>query len=500
MRLTSRFLALFLALSVVVLVGCFGDDDDEIWPLSGAIKLSAVADAGDATFPAAMRVSTPASIRAAVAAKFQARIKIGVGGYRTFSLDRSDDGKKLTLDATVSGVETGKQQVTIEIVASGVADAEPILKTIKTAEVTAGQTNDSDINNVPVNYETTAKALAYESWSENTSKNIDQFAPDQSSVDSLEAKIKTAVEAELANPVPTKFTFSDEIKTGAGQVATGGGSSAPTLDYTSTNVGTMRYVPAGTFQRDATAGNLSTVAAFRIGLYEITQRQYADITGLGNPSRYSSINNGPVESVSWYNALVFCNKLSMLEGLTPVYSIEGSTDPAVWVSNAGGSVPTSNNSAWNAVSCNWGANGYRLPTEMEWLWAAMGADNGNAGATNTIGYTKGFAGSNGSNSAGDYGWFWTNSPDGTKTVGTKTANELGLYDMTGNVYEWCWDWFGDQPSGQLTNYRGPDSGTARVERGAGWNTWAEHLPLSTRMFSAAPTARYDTLGFRVVRN
>ncbi|MDD3148074.1 MAG: hypothetical protein PHD82_12270, partial [Candidatus Riflebacteria bacterium] len=96
--------------------------------------------------------------------KFLANIKIGASRHRTLTLERSDNGQTLTLDATIDGVGAGKQQVTIEIVASGVADPEPILKTITTATVAAGQTNEGDIKNAPINYETTAKAIAYEAW------------------------------------------------------------------------------------------------------------------------------------------------------------------------------------------------------------------------------------------------------------------------------------------------------------------------------------------------
>ena len=116
----------------------------------------------------------------------------------------------------------------------------------------------------------------------------------------------------------------------------------------------------------------------------------------------------PVQGISWYHALSFCNTLSLLEGLVPVYSINGRTNPMDW-----GSVPATSSESWNAAGANWSADGYRLPTEMEWLWAAMGADSAAPGQINRTGYDKAFSGSNGSNLADDYAWYDGNS--GNKT-------------------------------------------------------------------------------------
>ncbi len=179
MRVRIRLLCLLVLVSLSFLtIGClWNDDDDQVWPLAGAIKLSAIADAGTGTFAAAMRAATAAEMRAVAASKFQARVRIGASRLRFFTVDLSADNKKLILDATIDGVDAGKQQVTIEIVAAGIADAAPILKTIATATVAAGQTNSDSIINVPINYETTAKAIAYEAWTASGSKTIDEFTP-----------------------------------------------------------------------------------------------------------------------------------------------------------------------------------------------------------------------------------------------------------------------------------------------------------------------------------
>jgi formylglycine-generating enzyme required for sulfatase activity len=262
----------------------------------------------------------------------------------------------------------------------------------------------------------------------------------------------------------------------------------------------MISVPAGSFQRDATYTNISNISmAFHMSETEITRAQFLAITGV-DPSYkpYSAGTTAPVQQVNWYHALVFCNKLSVIECLTPVYSIGGSTNPDTW-----GTIPTSNNAIWDAAIANWSADGYRLPTEMEWMWAAMGATSG-FGYTSPIylnGYLKAFAGSTGSNAIGDYAWLRENSDSTTHTVGTKLPNELGLYDMSGNVVEWCWDWEANYPDGTLTSNtgRGAASGMNRVVRGGNRDNDASLLTIAFRTGNP-PYIQYHDHGFRVVRN
>ncbi len=143
------------------------------------------------------------------------------------------------------------------------------------------------------------------------------------------------------------------------------------------------------------------------------------------------------------------------------------------------------------VSCNWTANGYRLPTEMEWQFAAQGGNQ-------THNYT--FSGSNDLNAVG---WYWDNwgaANYSTHSVGALTANELGIFDMSGNVCEWVWDIYGSYPSGAQTDPHGATSGSDRVIRGGCWSHPADTSAVSTRfydLFGAASTGNY--LGFRCVR-
>jgi formylglycine-generating enzyme required for sulfatase activity len=187
----------------------------------------------------------------------------------------------------------------------------------------------------------------------------------------------------------------------------------------------------------------------------------------------------PVEQVSWYDALVFCNKLSISEGLSPAYSIGGKTNPTEW-----GDVPTTIDATWDAVTVVSGSKGYRLPTEAQWEYACR--------AGTTTAYHTGAA------ITDNTGWYSANSGSKTHEVGKKQANSFGLYDMHGNVYEWCWDWYDDYADGAQTNPTGPTSGANRVLRGGSWDHSAVYARSAYRVCDG-PHARYFTVGFRLLR-
>jgi len=233
----------------------------------------------------------------------------------------------------------------------------------------------------------------------------------------------------------------------------------------------MVLVEGGTFQMGSKSGESDEkpmhsvrVSSFYIGKYEVTQKEWMDVMG-SNPSRWKG-DKLPVENVSWYDAVDYCNKRSVKEGLTPCYSGSGAS-----------------------ISCNWSANGYRLPTEAEWEYAARGGSQ-------SKGYTY-----VGSNDLGSVGWYDGNSGAKTHPVGGKAANELGLHDMSGNVWEWCWDWYDSGYYGKSPGFdpRGAVSGSSRVLRGGSWSPNANVCRVAYRSGNNPDDGLNSNYGLRLAR-
>ncbi len=214
--------------------------------------------------------------------------------------------------------------------------------------------------------------------------------------------------------------------------------------------------------------------------------------GWGDGSDWGRGKNSVI-NISWYDAIEYCNWLSEEAGLEAVYSIDKSQKDSKNRSDL-------DNKKW-AIIANWSANGYRLPTEAEWEFAARsrGKDEKWAG-TSTEGELSAYCNFADKNSK--YKWKIESQNDGyefTAPVGTFKANDLGLHDMSGNVWEFCWDWYAQYPTSEQTNPRGNEVGDSRVLRGGGWNS-APTLLRCTNRQSFTPNKGYNVFGFRLVRS
>ena len=251
----------------------------------------------------------------------------------------------------------------------------------------------------------------------------------------------------------------------------------------------MVLIPGGTFtmgspvserqrQADETQHQV-TVRAFYVDPHEVTQQDYQAVMGT-NPSHFQG-DNLPVEQVTWYDAINYCNKLSEAQGLTPAYQIDGTT-----------------------VTWNRAADGYRLLTEAEWEYAARAG-------TQTVFYEGGQIVADQVNFCGSYPYLieenylsHKNPEVVTSTYRQETMpvdglapNSWGLYHMEGNVSEWCFDYYGPYAAGQ--DPAGPSSGSLRVNRGGGWNDFAKHVRTAYRSVTTPDTVEQN-LGFRIARN
>ena len=288
--------------------------------------------------------------------------------------------------------------------------------------------------------------------------------------------IKVTVKDEFDFIIGSKEEQGVEIKAGATKII----QMQISVDILAGSTIEMVPIRSGNFMMGDAQGTANerpsrnvTLSSFRMSKYPITVRQYQFImnekvedAGTGGRSAAGNIN--------WYDAIAFCNKLSILQGLSPAYSINGSTNPDSWTIL----------DILNPVLIVPGSTGYRLPTEAQWEYACR------AGIT-----TRWHFGDS-SNQLVDYAWFGSNS---TNSVGEKKPNGWGLYHMYWNVWEWCWDWYALYDAYETDNPQGPSNITGtRVQRGGGYSSQSSVIYSAYRGFSN-PLIKSASFGFRVVR-
>jgi formylglycine-generating enzyme required for sulfatase activity len=321
-------------------------------------------------------------------------------------------------------------------------------------------------------------------------------------------KVRAAIVNGTAAGTPYTQDFDITITPKAGDVM----SRTVTINSTTVNID-FHYVPAGSFQRDDTAGNISVITkGYWMAETEVTQDLFT-LVMTTNPSHFTTNPEDgsgtgwkklPVEGVSWYDAIAFCNKLSISDTGNPMYALPQNNPN--WETLTYGNIPTGDNSDWNyANRIPVITTGYRLPTEMEWLWAAMGADT--ASQPNTTGYLKRFAGDNEGHTEDidDYVWY-AGTSDETHQVGKKAGNELGLKDMSGNVNEWCWDWSRDiypLPDPLPPDYQGPPQPEVAMRQTDGGRfdddiSYFNNSKMYPYISAGGPTNRVRITGFRLV--
>ena len=246
------------------------------------------------------------------------------------------------------------------------------------------------------------------------------------------------------------------------------------------------------------SGRKLTIPTLHVCVHEVTQKQYSTYCKFANPSGLRPDSRGlgdnyPAYFIDWYDCIVYCNLRSIAEGLEPCYKLGTETNPKLWSGTGGNDAegyygPQEINTAWNAITCDFSANGWRMLRDVEWEYLAREG--------NLTGAQKLYSGSDDIEAVG---WYTLNSSGKTYEVKTKDANALGIYNMTGNVWEYIWDWSGTITSS--TSIDGPTSSSSgkRMVRGGGFNSSADDCKIGSHGVQNPPTDSWANCGVRVAR-
>jgi formylglycine-generating enzyme required for sulfatase activity len=299
----------------------------------------------------------------------------------------------------------------------------------------------------------------------------------------------TVSDGSLTSSDTFLLTVNSAVPAGMALIPQGAFTMGDSLDYTS----------------DAPIRTV-TLDAFCVGKYEVTKAEWDEVLTWGLSNGYTDLaagsgkaSNHPVYSINWYDMVKWCNARSQKEGLTPVYY----TNDAQTTIYKMGSVNMTN------ARVKWTANGYRLPTEAEWEKAARGGLSGKRFPWgDTISHSQanyyassGYSYDSSASVNNHHPTYKTGSTPYTSPVGAFAANGYGLYDMAGNVSEWCWDGYGTYAAGSQTNPLGPNSGfDGRTHRGGDWGTRNVHTCRVPHRGNANIADRDSFIGFRVVRS
>jgi formylglycine-generating enzyme required for sulfatase activity len=371
----------------------------------------------------------------------------------------------------------------------------------------------SDIADQAITEGSDAGAIAFTIGDSQTAASLLTLSSSSSNT-SLVPNAKISFGGSGANRTVTVTPASNQTGTATITVTVSDGSLTASDTFLLTVTSAMALIPQGSFtmgnsvaaDTDITDAPTRTVTldAFYMGKYEVTKAEWDEVRtwGLANgytdlSVAYSKASYHPVSS-SWHEMVKWCNARSQKEGLTPVY----------YTNNA---QTTIYKTGWVNVTnaqVKWTANGYRLPTEAEWEKAARGGlsdkrfpwgdtiSHSQANYVASSFYSYDLSGSVNNNHV----TYKTGSAPYTSPVGAFAVNGYGLYDMAGNVSEWCWDWYGAHALDSQTNPRGANTGPGRVIRGGDWNNQAYACRVAVRYYINLTDSYWNTNGLRVVRS